>query len=170
MRREILCLLGAALLAASPAVAAEKKCLLQRVAEMPVTMSGTRPLITGTINGSPARFLADSGAFFSLLTRESATRHGLKIGSLPSNIIVTGTGGSERMKLTTVPEFTLTGFGGGFTYRKVDFLVSASRFSGDIDGIIGQNFLGSRDTEFDLANGFIRVFDAKDSKGANLAY
>jgi tetratricopeptide (TPR) repeat protein/predicted aspartyl protease len=140
------------------------------LAEMPVTMSGTHPLITGTINGSPARFLADSGAFFSILTSQTATRLGLKLGPLPPNIIVTGTGGVERMKLTTVPQFALTGYGGGYTFKKVDFLVSGGTFGAGIDGIIGQNFLGRGDTEFDLANGFIRVFEAKGCKGPGLAY
>ncbi len=170
MRRAILGLLGVALLAASSAAAEEKKCVLQRLAEMPVTMSGTRPLITGTINGSPARFLADSGAFFSLLTNATAIKHDLRLRPLPPDIIVTGTGGSERMKLTTVPELSLTGFANGYIYKKVDFLVSGSPFGGGVDGIIGQNFLGNRDTEFDLANGFIRVFNAQDCKGPVLAY
>lgn len=170
MRHAIPGLLGVALLAASPAAADEAGCTLQRLAEMPVTMSGTRPLISGTIDGAPARFLADSGAFFSVLSRESVEKRGLKVGSLSQNIVVSGIGGTERMKVTTVPEFALTGFSGGYTYKKVEFLVTARAFGGDVDGIIGQNFLGNNDTEFDLANGFIRIFKPKGCDDANLAY
>jgi hypothetical protein len=170
MRRGVCGLVVVALVAAWPVDAAEQKCVLQRIAELPVTMSGTRPLITGEINGKPARFLADSGAFFSVLTRESAAKHELKLQSLPPGFIVRGTGGTERMQLAKVPEFVLNGFAGGRTYTKVDFLVGASRFGGDIDGIIGQNFIGTADTEYDLANGFIRLFQPKDCNGATLAY
>jgi tetratricopeptide (TPR) repeat protein/predicted aspartyl protease len=175
MRREcwgLFCVVIWVLIAATakPADAADEKCALRRVAEIPVTMAGTRPLITGAINGNPARFLADSGAFFSLLTRESATRHGLKVVPLPSQLIVRGVGGSERMKRTEVPELVLTGFAGGRTFAKVDFLVGGNQIRGDIDGIIGQNFLGRGDTEYDLANGFIRVFQAESCKGVMLAY
>ncbi|HMN45747.1 MAG TPA: tetratricopeptide repeat protein [Povalibacter sp.] len=161
-----------ALLSALTATAAdkEKKCTLQQMGELPVTMSGTRPLIAGTINGQPARFLADSGAFFSMLTPDAAEKHGLKLGSLPPNIRVLGTGGVERMQLTKVQKFSLAGYAGGRTFENVDFLVGGNRFSGEIDGIIGQNLIGQADTEYDLANGFLRLFRAQDCKGALLAY
>ncbi len=157
----------AALLIALPAYA-EKKCELQRYAELPVTMAGTRPHITGTINGQPAHFLADSGAFFSILTREAAEKYQLKVG--PSPITVRGTGGFEKTGLTRVKEFTLAGFGGGRVIKDVDFFIGSNNFAQDGDGIIGQNVLGGADTEFDLANGFIRMFRAKDCRSRALAY
>jgi tetratricopeptide (TPR) repeat protein/predicted aspartyl protease len=160
----------AALLCAFPAYA-EQKCVLQRMADMPVTMAGTRPLISGTINGQPARFLADSGAFFSFLSRESATRYGVRIGPLPPQFRVRGTGGTERMALGKAAKFALDGFGGGYVFSDVDFLVGSNALiRGGVAGIIGQNVIGTADAEYDLANGFIRLFRAKDCDGTMLAY
>jgi len=160
----------AVLLCAFPAHA-EQKCVLQRLADMPVTMQGTRPLISGTINGQPARFLADSGAFFSLLSREAATRHGLRIGPLPAQFRIRGTGGTEKMVLGKAAKFSLDGFSGGYVFSDVDFLVGSNALiRGGVAGIIGQNVIGTADSEYDLANGFIRLFRAKDCDGTMLAY
>jgi tetratricopeptide (TPR) repeat protein/predicted aspartyl protease len=161
---------AAALLLASPARSADSKCQLQKYAELPVTMVGTRPLIAGTINGSPARFLADSGAFFSMISRNSAEKFGLRTGALPPRIRVSGTGGSAQVGLTKVKAFTLAGFSGGRTIENVEFLVGGGAFSNDTDGLIGQNLLGAGDTEFDLANGVIRVFRSDGCKQTSLAY
>src|SRR5690606_11967600 len=64
---------------------------------------------------------------------------------------------------------TLAGFSKGRTIENVQFLVSGNAVLGDADGIIGQNVLGRADTEYDLANGVIRAFHAKNCKGS-LAY
>jgi tetratricopeptide (TPR) repeat protein/predicted aspartyl protease len=158
------------LLFAAAAHAAEKKCQLTAIASLPVTMSGTRPLISGTINGQPARFLADSGAFFSVLWNDTAAKYDLRVGSMPPNMRVRGTGGSFQAGVTRVKEFTLAGFLGGRVNNDVQFIVSANIGRGDIAGIIGQNVLGIGDSEYDLANGAIRVIDAKNCRGNGLAY
>jgi len=158
------------LLFAATASAAEKKCELQRFAELPVTMSGTRPLIAGTINGHPAKFLADSGAFFSMLTRDAVAKFGLRVGAMPANIRVRGTGGAADVGLTKVSAFTLNGFLGGRVQDNVEFIVGGNLFDDGVAGIIGQNVLGNADTEYDLANGIIRVFKTDNCKDAMLAY
>jgi tetratricopeptide (TPR) repeat protein/predicted aspartyl protease len=163
-------LIAGALLLTCAAQAADKKCELQKYADLPVTMSGTRPLISGTINGSPAKFLADSGAFFSMLSRDSAARYGLKVGPMPPNIRVRGTGGTAEVGLAKAKEFSLTGFVGGRIHNNVDFVVGGYGFGNDAAGIIGQNILGSGDSEYDLANGAIRVYQSKNCKGPILAY
>ncbi len=60
-----------AALAATPAAA---QCKLGIVAELPVTMAGREPLVDARINGADTRFIADSGAFYSLITPASAAR------------------------------------------------------------------------------------------------
>ncbi len=169
MLRLTLWVLVIACAASTTAHAAEKKCELQRYGQLPVTMVGTQPLITGTINGQPARFLADSGAFFSILTERAAQRLGLKYGLPPRNVRVIGTGGSTSMLYTKVRQFTLDGLAGGRVIQQVDFLVDELVGFESADGIIGQNVLGGADTEFDLANGMIRLFRAKNCK-QSLAY
>jgi len=147
-----------------------KKCELRALGELPVTMIGTRPIIQGTINGEPARFLADSGSFFSILTPERAAKHDLRSRPLPQGFVVRGIGGAERMRLVRVPELALDGLLGGQVLPNADFLVGVRRFSGEIDGIIGQNILGTSDAEYDLANGVIRIIEREGCKGRVLAY
>jgi hypothetical protein len=48
--------------------AAVAACKIGKLAELPVTMTGLKPLVHAGINGTDALFLADSGAFFSLIT------------------------------------------------------------------------------------------------------
>jgi tetratricopeptide (TPR) repeat protein len=156
---------------ALPAIAAaEKKCEIQKFGELPVTMLGTRPVVSGTINGGPAMFLADSGAFFSMLTTDTAAKYNLSLDPMPSRLQVRGFGGQAQMHLTTVQEFGLKGLGAE-PFHKVQFMVGAMPASdGQINGIIGQNVLGNADTEYDLGNGVIRLVHGKDCAGPQLAY
>jgi len=152
------------------AAANAAKCQLQQYAELPVTMSEMRAQISGTINGRPALFVADSGAFFSMLSRESADKFQLRVGFLPPEIGVRGVGGAEVAGQTTIKEFSLVGFQNGRTIKRVDFIVGGNEFAQGADGLIGQNVLGKADTEYDLANGYIRLFHTKDCAEALLAY
>src|SRR5512146_1303526 len=93
-------------LAAVP-VAALADCKVGRIAELPVTMNGLRPMVTAKINGADAQFLADSGAFFSLISPASAEEYHL--ASSPTNVVIRGIGGSSMARVTTVKEFTLAG-------------------------------------------------------------
>jgi tetratricopeptide (TPR) repeat protein len=144
-------------------------CTFGKYAELPVTMAGARPLVTGSINGIEARFIADSGMFFSLLTREGAEKFQLKLRRAPTIFGIRGVGGSETTYLTTVGEFSLAGYG-KHPFKDVDFVVAGNEIATEADGLIGQNLIGDTDTEFDLANGAIRLFVLKDCKGHNLAY
>jgi tetratricopeptide (TPR) repeat protein len=158
-----------AFFAASASHAADK-CQLQKFGELPVTMNGTRPIIEGTVNGVPAKFIADSGAFYSLLTRHFADRLKLGVGPLPENLHISGTGGSASLGRTRASEFSMVGYLGGRPIRNVEFMVASRSFGNDIDGIIGQNLLAAEDTEYDLANGVIRLFRAQGCSGKTLAY
>src|SRR5438045_9550996 len=78
------CLLPAALLAAcASSAAAAGSCVLARLAELPVTMAGTRPLVHAAINGTDALFLADSGMFYSSLTTAAASEFKLSLHPAP---------------------------------------------------------------------------------------
>jgi Aspartyl protease len=70
------------------------QCVLERLAELPVTMSGTRPIVHAKINGADAAFLADSGAFYSLLTPAAAAEYKLPLRY--SKIDVSGVGGAAQ--------------------------------------------------------------------------
>jgi tetratricopeptide (TPR) repeat protein len=153
---------------ASPAFA---DCKLERFAELPVTMASTRPLVAGSVNGNEALFIADSGAFFSTLTRDAAEKFKLRWEPLPPGINVYGVkGGDVDVRLGVSKDFTLVGLGNGAALHGVEFLVGGNSFAGGAAGVIGQNVIGRADTEYDLANGVIRLIRSRDCGNGVLAY
>jgi len=165
MRTHLLALgavLGLASLNASAA------CSLKKYAELPVTMTNSQPLVSGQINGMDALFLADSGAFFSSITRDMAATYHLTLTELPMGMRMRGVGGGTDAKLGIARDFTLTGLFGARVFHHVEFVVFDS--VPGAPNIIGQNVLGRNDTEYDLANGYIRLFHTEGCRGQVLAY
>lgn len=149
-------------LAPSPAFA---KCAVRQIAELKVFMDGDQPMIDTKVNGRDARFIADSGAFFSTISPGSAAALGLKLSSAPPGFYMTGIGGSATVQVATVKEFTLA----GIPLHNVQFLVGGSEVGGA--GLLGQNVLGLADVEYDLAHGAIRLLKPKDCDSkTGLAY
>jgi tetratricopeptide (TPR) repeat protein/predicted aspartyl protease len=160
-------LLGILALSLLPGEAlAAKECQLGKLAELPVTMVGLRPVVTAKINGSEVRFLADSGAFWSMLSPASANEFKLRLREPPGHLRVVGVGGSTTISVTTVKEFTLA----DKVFKNVDFIVGGSDPEDGITGILGQNVLRIADVEYDLANGVIRLMRPRGCSSANLAY
>jgi Aspartyl protease len=135
-----------ALLACLPEIASGK-CLMTRIVEMPVTMTGLIPIVTGQVNGLDVHFIADSGAYYSLLTTPAAKRFESPLKSGPVNLLVEGAGGIQKMQITKVKDLTLV----GHTYHGVDSMVGGDLFGQEADGLLGQNFFRAADAEFDLA-------------------
>jgi predicted aspartyl protease/tetratricopeptide (TPR) repeat protein len=153
--------LAPALLLASPAFA---ECTATNIAELKVTMEGLRPIVPSTLNGTDVKFIADSGAFYSLLSPSVAAQLGLDLAPTPSNFILRGIGGAATTSITKVKSFGLA----GSTIPDVTFLVGGSD-TGHA-GLLGMNVLGLFDTDFDLAGGIIRLVRTKDCGKASLAY
>ncbi len=143
---------------------AQAACGLARIAELPVTMSGLRPLVPAKINGDDVMFEADSGAFYSMLSPAAAAEHKLYSEVLPG-MTVTGIGGDTQASFVTVKTFTLA----NVPIHNVEFLVLGGG-EGDAAGLLGQNVLGLADVEYDFAHGAIRLWEAKDCYSAVLAY
>jgi tetratricopeptide (TPR) repeat protein/predicted aspartyl protease len=141
-------------------------CKLARLAELPVTMSDRKPVVTAKINGVEARFTVDSGAFFSVLSPANAAEYQLKLHAAPAWIRVTGIGGETQVAMTNVKVFTLA----GIPFPEVEFLVGGGEVGGGSVGVIGQNVLRLGDVEYDLAQGVIRLMREDDCRKANLAY
>jgi tetratricopeptide (TPR) repeat protein len=128
-------------------------------------MVALTPTVHAKINGTDAVFVADSGAFFSTLTTGSAARFHLTLGPAPVNIV--GVGGEARVWLAKVDTFTII----NRDIPRVPFLVTGNDLGSGIVGLLGQNLLHIGDVEYDLANGAIRLVNAKgDCKKASLAY
>lgn len=137
---------------AAPAAAA---CKLGLVATMPVTMNGLRPVTIAQVNGIDTPFLVDSGAYYSILSSGSAKRLGVKVIPVAGdNFTTAGVGGSADMNLAVIKDFTIA----GQAIPKIPFLVGGNELGDDSGGLIGYNFLGIGETEYDLAKGVIRMF------------
>ena len=158
----------AAVLAFACSAHALAECKVEKYAELPVMMHDRQPIIEGTINGARATFVADSGAFFSMLWSDRIERFKLLFRNKAESIPMYGSSGSVSAHRTTVDDFTLRGFGSGVVH-KVQFLVVGDSVDGT-DGVIGQNIIGRADTEFDLANGVIRLFHTTGCENYSLAY
>jgi tetratricopeptide (TPR) repeat protein len=140
-------------------------CHLGRLAELPVTMSGMRPMVHASINGIDAQFIADSGAFFSSLTPAAAAAFKLHLQHAAPGFAAEGIGGLAQVWMTRA-NFTLF----GHTFPNVPFMVLGNDLGGDAVGLIGQNVFLIGDVEYDLANGAIRLMRPRDCKDAVLAY
>jgi predicted aspartyl protease len=158
--------LAALFVLSASAGSASATCKIGAVAELPVTMSGMRPLVPAKINGQEELFLADSGAFYSVISPSAASELHLKLMSAPDNFLVTGIGGAADAWLTRVKVFTLS----GVPIPNVQFLVTGNISDTDEAGLIGQNVLGLADVEYDLAEGMIRLIRATGCSNTVLAY
>jgi tetratricopeptide (TPR) repeat protein len=151
-------------LAASP-TAAFADCTLAKLAELPVTMEGLRPVVPVKINGTDSRLIVDSGAFYSMLSPGSAAELKLKLEAPPYALRVSGVGGSTETRVTTVKDFMLV----SIPVHHVQFIVGGNELNGAA-GILGQNVLRIADVEYDLAAGAIRLLRPKGCRKETLAY
>lgn len=142
------------------------ECKLGQLAELPVTMMASKPMITAKINGADARFIADSGAFYSMITPASAAQLKLHLGPAPWGLIVRGTNGNAQVSLATVKDFSLA----NITVHNVQFLVGGTDFGDESVGLLGQNVFRIGDVEYDLANGVIRLWRTDGCGHSVLAY
>jgi tetratricopeptide (TPR) repeat protein/predicted aspartyl protease len=149
-------------LAPLPAWAAGK-CQIVRYVEIPVTMAGRRPIVTAQINGRDARFILDSGAFFSTIAKANAQEFGLAVRPL-AGARLKGIGGDTSLGVATAKQFTIA----GQTLPHIDFAVGGSDTG--YAGLLGQNILGLADAEYDLPHGAVRLMKGKECRDAGLAY
>jgi tetratricopeptide (TPR) repeat protein len=137
------------------------------VLELPVKMVGSRAVATVGINGTPVPLTVDSGAFFSFLTEAAATQLALRTRQAPPALRVEGITGRVDARVTTVDKLQL--IKGDVPH--VDFVVGGNEPGAGTMGLMGRNLLSFTDTEYDLANGWIRFsFPNDNCAKANLAY
>jgi len=152
-----------AAMAASPAMA-EQKCTIGQFMQLPVTMIDRQPTIPAMLNGHKVALVVDSGAFFSMLSSSVAAEYQLPHRAAPDGFYLEGIGGRSDVNIATVKDFTLA----GQPFHRVEFLVGTSE-PGEA-GLLGQNFLGMADVEYDLPDGAVRLMKAHGCEHANLAY
>ena len=158
-------ILGLVVLLAGPgrAAAADAPCDLTKLAELPVTLSPLGPTILATLDGIAAPFLADTGAVFSMIPPEVATRLRLPVADMDGVLV-----GGVPARKASVAAFGL----GSATAGAIDLMVAdLTGVAPKETGVLGQNLLGVTDVEYDLAGGKIRLFQAPASCGtATRAY
>jgi len=129
-------------------------------------MNSLRPTIDVKINDRNAKFVLDSGAFYSMMSSATAAEYNLKTRPGPFGLTVIGVGGAADVRIATVKNFSFA----GVTIKDVEFLVGGSEVGNGDAGLLGQNFLERFDVEYDLAKGVIRLFHTEDCGHARLAY
>lgn len=157
----------AAVLAAAAVVGhgrVDAACSVAKIADLPVTMDGMAPMVDARINGTPVRFMADSGAFYSVISPGSAQSLHLPMAPAPIGFYIRGINGTATASIATVKTLTLA----GVDIPHVEFLVAGSETKGA--GVIGQNILGIRDVEYDLPHGVIRLMKSEGCGRTNLTY
>jgi tetratricopeptide (TPR) repeat protein/predicted aspartyl protease len=162
IRTAVLLALGSVLPA--PRVQAAEGCTLGRVAEIPIAMARTRPMITAKINNQETRFVLDSGAFYSMMSTATAAEFNLRLKPAPNGFRLQGIGGAVSTQIATVKDFGIA----GALIHNIEFLVGGSEVGGE--GLIGQNFLEQWDVEYDFAKGVVRLFKPEGCKKARMAY
>lgn len=162
--RQLLAVWAAAALGLGSAVqAVQAKCSVGLIARLPVTMEGLRASVPVKVNGKDTSFWLDSGAFFSIMSKAKASELGLKTEAAPFGLYLTGVGGTATLELTRIKSFNLV----GNELKNLQFLVGGSDAG---NGLIGQNILAVADTEYDLANGTVNLFETKNCRDTGLAY
>jgi tetratricopeptide (TPR) repeat protein/predicted aspartyl protease len=131
-------------------------------------MRGSRPLVAVKINGADASLMADSGAFYSMLTAPTAAQFNLPMRRAPIDRVKGIGGDGTAVYLTTIKQLGI----GGQIIPNIEFLVGGSEMESGSMGIVGQNILiRGGDTEYDLANGIIRLIrPSSDCRKVSLAY
>ena len=148
-----------------PALAAEPACKIARLAELPVTMVKSVPIVHALVNGTDAAFIADSGSYFNIFTAAAAAEFKLPLKMAPEGYAVSGIGEVAFPTVATVRELTLY----GAKFPNIVFLVERHDF-GPAVGVLGQSMFHLADAEYDLANGVIRIMRPDECTSVGLAY
>ncbi|MEO6080229.1 MAG: retroviral-like aspartic protease family protein [Steroidobacteraceae bacterium] len=163
-RLPVFAVVSLALLAAPVPILAA--CKMTGLAQLPVTMRRSQPVIPAKINGTDVKFLVDSGAFYSIISAATAEGLNLPKTMVPGNIVLKGVGGIQQPTMATVRNFGLA----GAIVNDMEFLVTRNAIGGDVVGVLGQNVFSFSDVEYDLGNGAIRLLRAEGCTDADKAY
>ncbi len=147
-----------------PAAAEDRsKCRMSVLAKFHVVMEGSHASVPVSFNGKQTRVGLESGAFFNTISKAKAVELGLSTEPLPDGFYLKGIGGSFTPELARVRDFGIA----GTTLNNIEFIVGGSDRG---DGVLGANFLGVWDTEFDLAKGAVNLFKESGCNRMNMAY
>jgi predicted aspartyl protease len=142
-------------------------CQYVQLGKIPLHYTGPGLQVTmdGTLNGTPALMLVDTGAFQTMLTRTGTEKRDMSL--MMTGQSVRGIGGYSRVysarvrEIAAGPAKSAKGF-----LQVISDMGSAPAF----DAIVGAPFLLQRDLEIDLAGKEIRFFQPLGCRDSFLAY
>jgi len=141
-------------------------CRYVPVAKLPITYTDAshRAIVTGAINGKPARMIVDTGAYRTSLFRAGAERLGLPLDT--TGKYSRGLGGASVNYIARVDDFSV-----GIAHSgkaPINVIGNASRMDGD--ALVGVDFLLQTDMELSLADNYLQFFRASGCGDTFLAY
>ncbi|WP_198115803.1 retroviral-like aspartic protease family protein [Massilia rhizosphaerae] len=137
-----------------------KRCTYINVADLPIRYTGQDlvPAVDGTINGTPAVMLVDTGAPQTALTMNGATRRDL--GLFMTGRWIEGIGGSSRLYITRLKDFSV---GRARSARRMELnVIGSTSFTPAFDAILGAPFLLQMDLELDLRAKRMKFYRPRD--------
>ena len=140
------------------------ECKMTKIAELPVTLLGKRAMVSAKFGAHETRFIVDSGAFYSTLSRASAAEFGLSTEPAAPWFRLKGINGDSAASIAVPKDFSLA----GIPIPRVDFVVGGSDTG--TAGLLGQNILGLADVEYDLPHGMVRLMRVEGCGSKALAY
>ena len=161
-------MLGAACaLAPLTVAAAESQCKYTPIGKLPLRYSGPGLEITteGTINGTPAELLVDTGAYATALTRTGTERRGIRLYATGRR--ASGFGGTSPIYASIVNEFIVGPVRAGRSNMPV---IGSFGDTPSYDGILGAPFLFQTDVEISLATKQLTFFVPEKCGGTFLGY
>ncbi|SFD18310.1 aspartyl protease family protein [Massilia yuzhufengensis] len=149
------------------AAAEAAKCSYTPIGKLPLRYSGPSLEITteGTINGTPAELLVDTGAYATVLTRTGTERRGIRLYATGRH--ASGVGGSSPLYASIVNEFIVGPVRAGRSNMPV---LGSFGDTPSYDGILGAPFLFQTDLEISLATRQLTFFVPKGCGGVFLGY
>ena len=146
--------------------AAAGGCQIERLPAVAVTVKDLRPMVSTEINGRKARFIIDTGAFWSMLTTQARSEYGLPYDFAGMGLRLDGFNGSTRASVTSVRVFTFL----NVPFHDAKFLVGGNDFPSGAVGLLGGTILHLADVEYNFGDGQMRFVIAKHCGRTPIAY
>lgn len=144
---------------------APKACKYVNLRTLPISFSGFRPTIDGSINGKPITMLVDTGAFSTRLFKRAADRLNLTLSHTGESVV--GVGGESFEYNALLKELTI----GPLKAERFKVGIIQDVSEGlPYDGLVGANILFQRDIEISLAGQYIKFFYPVGCDDTFLAY
>jgi clan AA aspartic protease (TIGR02281 family) len=165
MWRTITASFAAATMAIAGSAAAQSKCVLQQIGELPLTSAGGDLFVDAEIDGTPVKMIVDTGSSATSIFRATADKLGLRMKPV-AGVTFYGAGGSDVLNEVGVKELKV----GNLIARNMDLAVIGRRSFADVGGLLGAGFLFQADLEIDAPEGKLRFFKPTGCVGDQVVY